>query len=59
LSGSYKVFVAQLKLYRIPATMGILFRWAKRIYAVIILPVAVEDRALLESNPSATATYTG
>jgi len=39
--------------------MGILFPWAKRLYATIIASVAAEDKALLESNPSATATYTG
>jgi len=39
--------------------MGILFRWAKRIYAVIISSIAAEDRALLESKPVATANYTG
>jgi hypothetical protein len=33
--------------------------WSQRIYAVIISSVAAEDKALLESNPIATATYTG
>jgi hypothetical protein len=50
--------IVQSKRYRIPATVGIFF-WSVLSPAGILEIQVAEDKALLESNPSAAACYTG
>jgi len=55
-SAAFRSF--QSKRYRIPVTVGIFF-WSDLSPAGILEIQVAEDRALLESNPSAATRYTG